>query len=158
MNRLDRYDLDATDWNILQELQEDARLSYAEIGRRVGMSSPAVQERIRKMEDYGIIRGYRVDIDLPKAGYPIHCYVRVAAIDGVQAQQLNQIVQSMPEVLECHHITGEDCYLIRIAATSLPHLDELVNCFRSFTRTVTSIVMSSPIDKRIIRGMTDDAD
>lgn len=156
MSRIDSYDLDTIDWHILRELQVDARLSYAEIGRRIGMSSPAVQERIRKMEDYGIIRGYRVDIDLPKAGYPIHCYVRIGTLGGIQEKRLEQIVRDMPEALECHHITGADCYLVRVAATSIPHLEQLVGCFQDFTHTVTSVVLSSPVEKRIIHGFTDD--
>ena len=145
------YDkLDATDWAILSELQTDARLSFAELGRRIGMSSPAVQERVRKMEDYGIIEGYRAVINLPKAGLPITAFIRVGNLPGVDESRIRKLVTSMTEVLECHHITGQDCFLVKIAATSIPHLEQLIGRFSEFTHTVTAIVLSSPVQNRII--------
>ena len=145
------YDkLDATDWTILAELQTDARLSFAELGRRIGMSSPAVQERVRKLEDYGIIEGYRAVINLPKAGLPIVAFIRVGNLPGVDESRIRKVVTSMTEVLECHHITGQDCFLVKIAATSIPHLEQLIGRFSEFTHTVTTIVLSSPVQNRII--------
>lgn len=150
LNHITRYQMDETDWHILRELQIDARLSYAELGRRVGLSSPAVQERVRKMEDYGIITGYRVEIDLPKAGYPLSAYVRVGNLPSTDGKRVLELSEAMPEVLECHHITGQDCFLIKIAATSIPHLEQVIGKFADFTHTVTTIVLSSPVEKRII--------
>lgn len=142
--------LDTTDWAILRELQADARLTYAELGRRVGMSSPAVQERVRKLEDYGIIEGYRAVINLPKAGLPITAFIRVGNLPGIDEVRLQKLVKNMNEVLECHHITGQDCYLVKIAATSIPHFEQLIGRFSDFTHTVTTIVLSSPVQNRII--------
>lgn len=150
LNHMTRYETDETDWHILRELQVDARLSYAELGRRVGLSSPAVQERVRKMEDYGIITGYRVEIDLPKAGYPLSAYVRVGNLPNVDGDRVRELSEALPEVMECHHITGQDCFLLKIAATSIPHLEDVVSKFSDFTHTVTTIVLSSPVQKRII--------
>jgi len=149
-NHMTRYQMDETDWHILRELQIDARLSYAELGRRVGLSSPAVQERVRKMEDYGIITGYCVEIDLAKAGYPLLAYVRVGNLPTTDGKRVRELSEMMPEVMECHHITGQDCFLIKIAATSIPHLESVVSRFSDFTHTVTTIVLSSPVQNRII--------
>ena len=150
------YDkLDTTDWAILNELQVDARLSYAELGRRVGLSSPAVQERIRKLEDYGIIEGYRAVINLPKAGLPIVAFIRVGNLPGVDEGRLQRLVVTMNEVLECHHITGQDCYLVKVAATSIPHLEQVIGRFAEFTHTVTTIVLSSPVQNRVIKPSGD---
>jgi Lrp/AsnC family transcriptional regulator, leucine-responsive regulatory protein len=145
------YDkLDVTDWAILAELQTDARLSFAELGRRIGMSSPAVQERVRKLEDYGIIEGYRAVINLPKAGLPITAFIRVGNLPGVDESRIRKLVAGMTEVLECHHITGQDCFLVKIATTSVPHLEQVLGRFSEFTHTVTAIVLSSPVQNRII--------
>jgi Lrp/AsnC family transcriptional regulator, leucine-responsive regulatory protein len=150
LNHTTRYQMDETDWHILRELQLDARLSYAEIGRRVGLSSPAVQERVHKMEDYGIITGYRVEIDLPKAGLPLSAYIRVGNLPSLDESDLIKLANSLSEVMECHHITGQDCFLIKIAATSIEHLEQVIGKFADFTHTVTTIVLGSPIKQRII--------
>jgi Lrp/AsnC family leucine-responsive transcriptional regulator len=155
MNTL-KSNLDNTDWAILHELQLDARLSYAEIGRRVGLSSPAVQERVRKMEDYGIIAGYRAEIDLAKAGMSISAYIRVGNLPSTDEARVLELSSGMPEVMECHHITGQDCFLIKIAATSIPHLEQVIDKFANFTHTVTTIILSSPVKQRIISGDYED--
>lgn len=142
--------LDDLDWKLLIELQEDARLSYAELGRRVGLSSPAVQERVRKLEDHGIIKGYRTEIDLARAGLGISAFIRIGNMGGLDEERLERAVHNMPEALECHHITGADCYLIRVVAKDIPHLERVVGKFIQFTHTTTSVVLSSPIEHRII--------
>ena len=145
-----RYQMDETDWHILSVLQIDARLSYAELGRRVGLSSPAVQERVRKLEDYGIIAGYHVEVDLTKVGLPLLGFVRVANMRADEEADLEQLVRNMPEVLECHHIIGQDCYIMKIAAASIQHLEQIIGKLRLYNSTVTSLVLSSPVRKRII--------
>lgn len=150
-------ELDKTDWAILYELQLDARLSYAEIGRRVGLSSPAVQERIHKMEDADVIAGYRVDINLKAAGLPLTAYIRIANVGGKEEEYLEKYVKEMQEVLECHHIIGEDCYIVRIAAESIQHLEQIIGKLRRFNSTTTSIILSSPIEKRIIMPREDNS-
>lgn len=145
-----RYQLDATDWHILRELQEDARLSYSELGRRVGLSSPAVQERVRKMEDAGVIAGYHVELDLAKVGLPLLGYIRVANMRADEEEDLEKVALRMPEVLECHHIIGQDCYIMKIAAASIQHLEQIIGKLRLYNSTVTSLVLSSPVRKRII--------
>jgi len=141
--------LDDVSWSILRELQADARLSYAEIGRRIGMSPPAVMERIRKLEDAGVIRGYRADIDLTKLGLGIHAIVRVAN-SGIVENQIVDLARETPEVIECHHITGADCFDIHIATTSIPHLERVLTKFSRFNQTTTSLILSTPVQKRIV--------
>lgn len=141
--------LDSVGWQILRELQADARLSYAELGRRVGLSSPAVMERVKKLEDAGIIRGYSVDLDLAQLGLPIMAYVRLANV-GLHDKHILDLVQEMPEVVECHHVTGNDSFVIKVTAASIAHLERILMKFVSYNQTTTSIVLSSPIIGRII--------
>lgn len=149
--------LDTTDWKIIHELQQDARLSWAELGRRVGLSSPAAQERVRKLEDAGIIEGYRATINLAEVGMPITAFVRVGNLATLDERRLETMVCDMDEVLECHHITGEDCFIIKIGAKTIPHLEEVISRFSDFTHTTTGIVLSSPVLNRIIANPDRDA-
>lgn len=141
--------LDETGWRILEELQQDARLSYAELGRRVGLSSPAVMERVRRLEDAGIITGYRTMINLENIGLPIIAFVRVANA-GNREKQLEEVVKTMPEVLEAHHVIGNDCFFIKVAAPTVKHLEKVLGTLGEYSQTTTSIVMSSPVNGRII--------
>ncbi len=141
--------LDNVGWEILCALQEDARLSYAEIGRRVGMSAPAVMERVRRLEEAGIITGYTARVDVTKLGLPIQAILRVR-IQGDRKEQIQRVVQRCPEVLECHHITGDDCMVMRIAVPSMAHLETLIGQIGIFGQTTTSIVLSSPVTERIV--------
>ncbi|MEL6405063.1 MAG: Lrp/AsnC family transcriptional regulator [Chloroflexota bacterium] len=143
-------ELDSTDWAILRELQDDARMSFAEIGRRVSLSSPAVKERISKLEDAGVIAGYRVDINLEAIGYPVQAFVRLQNSSSHYEDTVLSIARDVPEVIECHHISGDDCYMIRIAAQSIGHLEEVASKFREFTSTTTTFIVSSPIEQRVI--------
>src|SRR5512135_1233222 len=106
--------LDGTGWRILRELQLDARLSFAELGRRVGLSKPAVAERVRNLEAAGVISGYRAEVDLAKVGYPILAVIRMSAVGDVLAR-ITAAVCAMPEVLECHRGTGTDSFTMKVA-------------------------------------------
>ncbi|MEP6705644.1 MAG: Lrp/AsnC family transcriptional regulator, partial [Acidobacteriota bacterium] len=105
---------DEIDRKILKELQEDARVSYAELGRRVGLTTPAVIERVRKLEDSGVIRGYRAEIDTAKVGLPITAFVRMS-ITGVDYSHIIEVAEQSNEVLECHRGTGGDSFIMKIA-------------------------------------------
>src|SRR6266571_671861 len=141
--------LDDIGWRILRELQENGRISYSELGRRVGLTPPAVAERLRRMEESGIIRGYRVELDLEKVGLPLTALVRVTH-RGVNCLELGRIVAEYPEVLECHRITGAESYSMTVALRSVEHLQELIDRLMPFGETVTSIVLSSPVTHRVI--------
>src|SRR5688500_8671463 len=110
--------LDHIDWKILKELQENARVSYAELGRKISLTTPAVIERIRKLEDAGIITAYRAEIDTAKIGLPIVAFVRMS-ITGVDFSQIVRIAADSVEVLECHRGTGGDSFIMKVAAASV---------------------------------------
>ncbi len=141
--------LDDVGWQLLRELQEDARLSYAELGRRVGLSLPAVAERMRRMEEGGIITGYRVEIDGQKVGLPVMAFVRINAT-GEKYPAIIALARDLPQVLECHHLTGTDSFIMKVIAASIPDLEALITQLRRYGQTTTSIVLSSPVTRRVI--------
>ncbi len=141
--------LDKISWNILRELQEDARLSYAELGRRVGLTTPAVIERVKRLEETGIIRGYRAEIDTAKVGLPITAFLRMS-ISGVNYSHIIEVAESSSEVLECHRGTGGDSFIMKIAVSNVEHLQNLIDKFTPYGITTTSIVLSTPVTSRVI--------
>ncbi len=141
--------LDKISWNILRELQKDARLSYAELGRRVGLTTPAVIERIRRLEEAEIITGYRAEINPAKVGLPITAFIRMSIV-GVDFSQIIDLAESAPEVLECHRGTGGDSFIFKVAVSSVEHLQKVIDELTPFGITTTSIVLSSPVQRRTI--------
>ncbi|HEY7282236.1 MAG TPA: Lrp/AsnC family transcriptional regulator [Actinomycetota bacterium] len=142
-------ELDDIGWALLRELQENARLSFSELGRRVGLTPPAVADRVRRMEEAGIIRGYRLEVDHARVGLPLTAVIRVTH-RGVNCLELGRIVSEYPEVLECHRITGAESYSMKVALRSVEHLQELIDRLMPYGETVTSIVLSSPVTSRSI--------
>ena len=142
--------MDRIDKMIITELQTDARTSYAELGRRVGLTTPAVIERIRKLEDAGIIIGYRAEIDTARVGLPITAFVRMS-ITGVDYSHIIEVAQESNEVLECHRGTGGDSFIMKVAVSSVEHLQELIDRLTPYGITTTTIVLSSPVKRRIIK-------
>lgn len=149
MNRPPAVNIDTIDRNILKELQSDARISFAELGRRVGLTTPAVIERVRKMEDRGIISGYRADIDTTKVGLPITAFVRMS-ITGVDYSHIIEVAEESNEVLECHRGTGGDSFIMKIAVASVEHLQQVIDRLTPYGITTTTIVLSSPVKGRAI--------
>lgn len=143
--------LDKIDWKILKELQEDARTSYAELGRRVGLTTPAVIERVRKLEDARIVTGYRAEIDTDKVGLAITAFVRMS-ITGVDYSHIIEVAQESNEVLECHRGTGGDSFIMKVAVSDVEHLQLLIDKLTPYGITTTSIVLSSPVRRRVIAG------
>jgi Lrp/AsnC family transcriptional regulator, leucine-responsive regulatory protein len=142
-------ELDDIGWALLRELQANARLSFSELGRRVGLTPPAVADRVRRMEEAEIIRGYRLDVDPGRIGLPLTAVIRVTH-RGVNCLELGRIVAEYPEVLECHRITGAESYVMKVALRSVEHLQEFIDRIMPFGETVTSIVLSSPVTHRAI--------
>lgn len=141
--------LDNISWSILRELQTDARLTYAELGRRVGLTTPAVIERVKKLEDAKIITGYRAEIDAAKIGLPITAFVRMS-ITGVDYSHIIEVAEESPEVLECHRGTGGDSFIMKVAVSDVGHLQTLIDKLTPYGITTTSIVLSSPVKSRVI--------
>lgn len=141
--------LDITGWQLLQALQEDARLSFAELGRRVGLSPPAAAERIRRMEDAGIITGYRVEINAEKIGLPLTALIALTTTPQ-QYPQVLALMNDLPEIRSCHHVTGSGSFIIEANASSIAHLEKLIEQLSRYGQSATSIVLSSPIKGRTI--------
>ncbi|TCO51132.1 Lrp/AsnC family leucine-responsive transcriptional regulator [Kribbella antiqua] len=133
--------LDPTDWAILVELQRDARISLSELGRRVSLSASATTERVRRLESLGVVTGYRAEVDLTKVGYPVLAVVRLK-YPGNKHEPLHRLLRERSEILECLRTTGDDCYTLKVAAASMPHLEELVNELTEFGSTTTNLVYS----------------
>lgn len=139
--------LDAINLRLLAELRRDPRLTMAELGRRGGMSSPAVTERVRRLEDAGIIAGYRLDLDPAALGLPLAAFIRIRPDPG-QLPRVAELARQIPEVVECHRITGEDCFILKIHFPAMDQLDRILDRFLAYGTTTTSIVQSSPVPLR----------
>ena len=141
--------IDEIDRKLLSELQSDARVSYAELGRRVGLTTPAVIERVRKLEDAHIITGYRAEIDPAKVGMPITAFLRMS-ITGVDYSHIIEVAEQSKEILECHRGTGGDSFIMRVVVSSVEHLQEVIDRLTPYGITTTTIVLSSPVKRRLI--------
>jgi Lrp/AsnC family leucine-responsive transcriptional regulator len=139
--------LDDTDWAIIGHLQREARISLSELGRRVNLSSSATTERVRNLESLGVIAGYHAVVDLAKAGYPVLAVVRLK-YPGNRHQPLRRLVAERREILECLRTTGDDCYTLKVAATSMEHLETLVDELAGFGSTTTNVVYSQTLPYR----------
>ncbi|HEV8681990.1 MAG TPA: Lrp/AsnC family transcriptional regulator [Actinomycetota bacterium] len=142
--------LDDTGWAILRELQGNARISFSELGRRVSLTPPAVAERVRRMEEAGLITGYRVQVAMDQVGYPISAFVRMRARGERGCAILGDFVKEVPEVVEAHRVTGEDSYIVKVVVQSVQHLQELIDRLMPYGETVTALVLSSPVTHRVL--------
>ena len=138
--------LDRTDWAILGELQNDARLSYQQLGRRVGLSGPATGERVRRLEAAGVITGYQAEVSPAKTGYPIVAFVRMACT-GAVCIRTAYTPDGFPEVLELHRVSGTDCSLLKVVASSVGHLEELLDRLARYGQPTTSLALSSVVQR-----------
>jgi Lrp/AsnC family leucine-responsive transcriptional regulator len=139
--------LDAIDRRLLRELQGNARLSLAELGRRINLSSPAVAERLQRLERTGVVRGYLADVEPTAIGYPIAAFVRIRPTTR-QLQKIPELAREVPEVVECHRVTGEDCFVLKLHLRAMDDLEDILDRFIVLGQTTTSIIHSSPLDGR----------
>jgi Lrp/AsnC family leucine-responsive transcriptional regulator len=140
-------EIDPVNLRVLEELQREPRLTMSELGRRIGMSSPAVTERVRRLEEAGIIRGYYLDLNPTALGLPIAAYIRIRPNPG-QLPRIAELAQQIPEVVECHRVTGEDCFVLKVHIPAIDQLDRLLDSFLLYGSTTTSIIQSSPVPLR----------
>ncbi|HWL34240.1 MAG TPA: Lrp/AsnC family transcriptional regulator [Gaiellaceae bacterium] len=138
---------DPTDARLLNELQEDARLTHAELGRRVSLSAPAVAERLRRLEREGVIDGYRAEVDPRALGYELGVIMRIRP-SARQLHKVAELARDTPEVVECHRITGEDCFFMKLHLRDVEHLEQVLDRFILYGQTTTSIIQSSPVPRR----------
>jgi Lrp/AsnC family transcriptional regulator, leucine-responsive regulatory protein len=141
--------LDPVNVRLLNELQQNPRISMSELARRLDMSSPAVTDRVKRLEDNGIITGYRLELDPPALGWPVAAFVRIRPGPG-QLTRIADLARNTPEVVECHRITGEDCFLLKIYVAEIDKLEEVLDRFLMYGQTTSSIVQSSPVPVRAL--------
>lgn len=139
--------LDSYGRKLLAELQQNARLSTAELGRRIGLSPTATAERLRQMEEAGIVRTYTVEIDREALGLEVLAFIRMSC-NGQHYQRFLAFVQTLEEVRECHHLTGGDDFLLKVTTTALADLEALIEALLPYGTPVTSLVLSSPVAHR----------
>jgi len=139
--------LDVVNRQILALLAEDARMSTSELARRVGMSAPSARERVARLERAGVIRGYRLDVDPAAVGLPVAAWVRVRPGPG-QLPKIADLARRTPQVSECHRVTGEDCFLLKVHGPSIEELESVLDSFLMFGQTTTAVVVSTPVAPR----------
>jgi Lrp/AsnC family leucine-responsive transcriptional regulator len=145
-NRRD-FEPDAIDREILEELQRDGRLTIAELGRRIGLSPAAAGERVRRLEGTGVITGYRALVDPRALGYGLSAIIRVRPAPR-QLPKVAELARRTSEVVECHRVTGEDCFVLTAHVRDVTHLEEVIDGFALYGQTTTSVVQSSPVPGR----------
>jgi Lrp/AsnC family leucine-responsive transcriptional regulator len=139
--------LDDVNRRLLAELHENPRITMSALARRVAMSSPAVTERVQRMEQAGVITGYRMEVDPAALGLPVTAFARIRPAPG-QLPKIAELAASLPEVTECHRITGEDCFLVKVHAPAIEDLEAVLDRFLFYGQTITSIVVASPVPPR----------
>lgn len=139
-----KSEIDEINFKILQELQLEPRLTMTELGRRVGLSSPSVTERVRRLEESEVIKGYSLDLNPAALGLPIGVYIRIRPNSG-KLSIIAELALSIPEVVECHRITGEDCFILKVYIPAIDQLDRILDQFLLYGSTTTTIIQSSPI-------------
>jgi Lrp/AsnC family transcriptional regulator, leucine-responsive regulatory protein len=145
--RISNLLLDARNVELLTLLSGDPRMSTSELSRHIGMSAPAVRERIQRLKESGVIKGYRLEIDSRALGYPLLAFVRVRPMPGA-LPKIAALAQRLPEITECYRVTGEDCFIIKLHLEGLDGLDRVLDQFLAFGQTTTSIVQSIIVGSR----------
>jgi Lrp/AsnC family transcriptional regulator, leucine-responsive regulatory protein len=144
-----RRQIDDIDMQLLAELEEDARLSNAELGRRVGLSAPAVAERIVRLQEAGAISGFHAAVDPRALGLTLSAILRIRPAPR-EIPKVAQLARDTPEVVECHRITGEDCFFVKLHVRDVEHLEEVIDAFAFFGQTTTSVMQTSPVPRRAV--------
>ena len=143
--------LDDVDIRLLEALQRDGRAGWAELGRTVGLSANAAAERVRRLEESGVITGYTCEVDPEKLGLPIAALVRLR-YPNANYRPFHQLLATTPEVVEAHHVTGEDCFVLTVRARSMRHLEEVTGRIGGLGGVTTSVVYSTPLARRSAVG------
>jgi Lrp/AsnC family transcriptional regulator, leucine-responsive regulatory protein len=141
--------VDPTDWRILEALQRDGRASFADLARAVAMSPSAVAERVRRLEETGVITGYRAVVDPERVGLQVMAMVRLRYPTG-NYRPFHALLDSTPEIIEAHHVTGEDCFVLKVLTRSMRHLEEVTGRISGLGAVTTSVVYSSPLTGRAL--------
>lgn len=140
-------EMDALDLRILTELQVDARVSFAELGRRVGLSAPAVADRVQRLEETGVITGYRAEVDPRALGFPVTVMVRIRPAIR-ELQRISKIAQEVPQIVECYRMTGDDCFYFTMHLRAVDELEPILDLFTPYGHTTTSLIHTAPVPRR----------
>ncbi|HTK07056.1 MAG TPA: Lrp/AsnC family transcriptional regulator [Ktedonobacteraceae bacterium] len=146
--------LDDTGWQILSLLQDNARLSFRDLGKKVGLSAPAAAERVRRMEEAGIIRGYRAEVDLEKLGLSLLAFIRLS-VPKEDSNYIAEQLKEIPEILECYRVLGVDTFLMKVSVPSVEHLERVIDRLRRYGQSTTSIVLSATMDRQSVERSED---
>jgi Lrp/AsnC family leucine-responsive transcriptional regulator len=138
---------DAQNLKLLRLLMDDPRAPVAELARAVGMSAPAIRERLQRLKDAGVIRGWRLDLDPKALGLPVGAIIRIRPSPG-NIQRVTELARSSPEVVECHRITGDDCFILRVQLPGVEALEGVLDRFLAYGQTTTSIIQTTPVPPR----------
>lgn len=142
-------ELDAIAWKIVESLQRNARLPFAELGRKVGLSTPAVAERVHRLEEAGVITGYHARVDVAKLGAPIKILMRLTIPGGdLQISRTVAAIKELNEISRCYRITGDESFVIEADVVSIRHMEALIDRLSALGATSTSTVLSSPVERR----------
>jgi Lrp/AsnC family transcriptional regulator, leucine-responsive regulatory protein len=144
MAGFDTPSIDDIDCEILAELQTNARIPFAELGRRVGLSTPSVIERVRRLEDSHVIMGYRALVDPSRVGLPVRAFVKVT-VAGDKLTRFAALIRDLPEVLECHRVTGAESFMVQVAVRDVSHMEEVIDSMMPYVATNTSMILASPV-------------
>lgn len=147
MTAISSFGLDKVDTDILSALQADGRQTIAQLSRVLNMSNSAVSERVRRLEESGVISGYSAVVDASRLGFTIMAYLRLRYPSSIY-EPLHTLLAEIPEVIEAHHVTGEDCFIMKVVATSMQHLEQVSGRIGTLGSVTTSVVYSSPLQPR----------
>ncbi|MDP4512042.1 Lrp/AsnC family transcriptional regulator [Nonomuraea turcica] len=139
--------IDALDLRILAELQVDARVSFAELGRRVALSAPAVADRVQRLEETGVITGYRAEVDPRALGFPVTVMVRIRPAIR-ELHRISKIAQEVPQIVECYRMTGDDCFYFTMHLRAVDELEPILDLFTPYGHTTTSLIHTAPVPRR----------
>ena len=146
------FEMDPISWKILEALQQNARMTFAELGRKVGLSTPAVAERVHRLEEAGIITGYHAAVDPACLGMTVRVIVRLTIRGGdQQVSRAVAVIRELPEVTRCHRVTGDESFVMEANVVSIRHLEALIDKLGGVGATSTSTVLSSPVETRVVR-------
>ena len=140
--------LDAVDEKILTTLVENARTTTAELARTVKLSAPSVAERVKRLEEAGVITGYTTEVSPEAIGLPFSVWLRIRPIPG-QLEKVVEIIRAIPEITECDRVTGEDCFVARARLASVAELERVIDLIIPYAMTNTSVIQSSPVKRRL---------
>lgn len=140
--------IDDIDRRIIDALSGDARLSIKDLAQRVALSSPSVSERLKRLEERGVIKGFTLELDAKAIGYPLQAMVRIKPLPG-KLHIVQQLIEDIPEITECDKVTGDDCFIARIHLRSIEQLDQILDRIADKAETSTAIVKAQPVQRRL---------